>query len=200
MMSFKQFISEGKSPYPSDVEEKIVRFHTGGIINSIKNGGNFGLSDVQDYVQDNHPDHPSNIQRLRKYIFAPAAYLRISNSIKEKDPDFEPVELQRGAGRRSKNIPPLPDNVLGRLKRARESGVSYPDLSDRFGIPIRHIKHHLNENLKDYIKHIALHIASRMPGMSEDELGGIKQELSNIEKQKAEERMKKLGLKGRRDA
>ena len=200
MLNFKQFISEGKSPYPSDVEKKIVRFHADGIRNSIKTGGNFGLSDVQDYVKDNHPDHPSNIQRLRQYIFAPAAHLRISNSIKEKDPDFEPIELQRGAGKRRKNIPPLPDNVLGRLKRARESGVSYPDLSGRFGIPIRHIKHHLNENLKDYITHIALHIASKMPGMSRDELEGIEQELSDRKKQKAKERMEKLGLKGRRDA
>ena len=101
---------------------------------------------------------------------------------------------------KEEKIYPLPDNVLGRLKRARESGVSYPDLSGRFGIPIRHIKHHLNEKLKDYITHIALHIASKMPGMSRDELEGIEQELSDRKKQKAKERMEKLGLKGRRDA
>lgn len=149
MLSFKQFISEGKSPYPPDVEQDIVRFHANGIKSSIKTGKNFSLNDVQEYVQEKHPEYPSNIQTLRKHIFVAGAHYRISNSIKETDPDFERVELQRGRGRRTKNIPPLSDTELGRLRKARESGVPYKDLSGRFGIPPSHIKRHLEENLKE---------------------------------------------------
>lgn len=147
MLDFKSFITEGKSPYSSDVEQDIVRFHADGIRNSIKTGENFGFDHVQEYVQDNHPDYPSNIQTLRKHIFAPAAHHRISSDIEKEDSDFERVNLQRGAGKRQKSIPSLPSKQLQRLKAAKDAGVSNKDLSDRFGIPQSHIKHHLNEVL-----------------------------------------------------
>ena len=136
MLSFKQYIEEAKSPYSSDVEQDIVRFHADGIRNSIKSGKNFSLNDVQEYVQDNHPDYPSNIKTLRTHIFAPAAHHRISSSIEENDPDFERVTLQRGAGKRVKEAPKFSPKQIDYIKFARGQGHSWKTIGKRFGVSI----------------------------------------------------------------
>lgn len=142
MLSFKQYIEEAKSPYSSDVEQDIVRFHADGIRNSIKTGENFSLEHVKEYVEDEHPDYPSNVQTLRKHIFAPAAHHRISSSIEENDPDFERVTLQRGAGKRATEAPKFSPKQIKYIKFARGEGHSWETIGKIFGVSGTHLNRH----------------------------------------------------------
>ena len=141
MKTFSEFLLEGKSPYPEEVEESIVRFHAQGIHNSIKTGENFSLDHVKEFVEENHPEHPSNIQTLRKHIFAPAAHYRITDRILDKDLSFNPVKLQRGSGKRQKEgIPGIGPKEEERIRKAKQSGATHGEISDRFGISKRRIR------------------------------------------------------------
>ena len=146
MKTFSEFLLEGKSPYPEEVEESIVRFHAQGIHNSIKTGENFSLDHVSDFVRENHPDHPHNVQILRRWIFNRSAHGRIVRRILQNDPSFFSVDLQVGAGKRQKEgIPGIGPKEEERIRRAKKSGATHGEISDRFGISKRNVVKIINK-------------------------------------------------------
>lgn len=143
MLTFSQFILEAKSPYPSDVERDIVKFHNEGTKDSIKTGDNFSLDHVKDYVSEKHPEHSSNIQTLRRHIFNRSSYNRISNDIKNSDSSFTPIDLNIKPGKRLK-ASKVSDSTIKRMKTARQANTTYKDMSDRFGMSYPTLKRYLN--------------------------------------------------------
>ena len=93
MKTFKSFLSEGKSPYTPEQEEDIVRFHANGVKRQQKTKENFNMNHVQEYVQDKHPNAPSNIATIRRYVLNRVHHNRIQQRIKEKNPRYVPIDL-----------------------------------------------------------------------------------------------------------
>lgn len=136
MKTFKQFITEARTQITPDEEEQIVKHYT----KRIKSGGNFGFPELSDETGYHH-------NTLRRNIFTRGKYNSIVRRIKEKDPEFEPVEMRFGAGRPKKDVPHFATPaVYNILKRQLSSGeTSYRQIKKDYpSASMATIKHHLS--------------------------------------------------------